>query len=465
MSNENAPLSKGSIIECDIEVLAFGGKGIARHGGMTVFVDRAVPGQKVRCEITKLKKRFAEARRLEVLEKSDQEQNPFCEHFGICGGCIHQDMKYDSQTYWKGRQVSETLERIGRISVSTEGMGENAIGSPEIRGYRNKMEFSFSGVGSSLKVGFKKRGSETEVLNIPSCPLLPEDCAEIPELVWKYCSETGVGAYRHGKGGYWRKLVVRVSHASGEIMVHLITAVSKRHDKVKGLEKILFEKVKNLKTFAHSTRRGRADLATGEETVSITGKPFITETLTRNDGVGVQYKISPNSFFQTNSAGAEQLYRRSMEIAAPGPEDVVYDLFCGSGGIGMFMAGDVREVIGIEISKETVKSAKENAELNGVRNARYMVGNLTREEDFPNDLPHPDLVIVDPPRSGVPAPALERIIKLEPARVLYISCNPGTLARDAEMLGRSYNMQKFSAVDMFPHTSHVECIALLTRTV
>ncbi|WP_027723208.1 23S rRNA (uracil(1939)-C(5))-methyltransferase RlmD [Maridesulfovibrio zosterae] len=463
MSNDTAPISKGSTIECTIESLAFGGQGIARHEGMTVFVDRAVPGQKVRCEITKLKKRFAEATRTEIIENSESQQTPFCEYFETCGGCMHQDMQYDAQTYWKGRQVSETLARIGKISAETEGMGEEALPSPENIGYRNKMEFSFSGYADDLKVGFKLRGSETDVLNISNCPLLPESCSSIPALVKDYCVKSKIGAYRHGKSGYWRKLVIRVAHISGEIMVHLITAPSKTHHAIPGLEKLLFDNVPQLKTFAHSTRIGRADLATGERQISLTGKPFITESLEREDGKAVKYKITPNSFFQTNSAGAQVLYQRSVEIAQPKKSDIVYDLFCGSGGIGMFMADKIKEIIGIEISKETVLAAKENAELNGIENARYFAGNLSSEKGFPRDLPKPDMIIVDPPRSGVPAPTMEKILELSPEKILYISCNPSTLARDAEKLGDGYTVKRFSAVDMFPHTSHVECIALLTK--
>ncbi len=378
---------------------------------------------------------------------------------------MHQDMKYDAQVYWKGRQVSETLARIGKIADETKGMGDEALPSPENIGYRNKMEFSFSGYAGELKLGFKLRGSETDVLNISSCPLLPTSCAAIPELVKEYCAQSKIGSYRHGKGGYWRKLVIRVAHVSGEVMVHMITAPAKSHHAIKGLEKVLFDSVPQLKTFAHSTRKGRADLATGERQISLSGKPFITETLTRADGKSVNYKITPNSFFQTNSAGAQVLYQRSVEIAQPKKDDIVYDLFCGSGGIGMFMAGDVKEVIGIEISKETVFSALDNAEINGIKNTRYFAGNLSSDNDFPLDLPKPDMIIVDPPRSGVPAPTLERIMSLSPEKILYISCNPSTLARDAAKLGEDYKMEQFSAVDMFPHTSHVECIALLTKSL
>lgn len=462
MTNETAPISKGSIIECTIESLAFGGQGIARHEGMTIFVDRAVPGQVVRCEITKLKKRFAEAKRIDVVTASEAEETPFCQHFATCGGCMHQDMNYDAQIYWKGRQVSDTLARIGKVPAETEGMGKDALPSPESRGYRNKMEFSFSGYAEELKVGFKLRGSETDVINISSCPLLPETCSAIPALVREYCAESKIGSYRHGKGGYWRKLVVRV--ADGKVMVHLITAPSKSHHAIKGLENILFDKIPQLKTFAHSTRKGRADLATGERLISLSGEPYITETLLRRDGQAVQYKITPNSFFQTNSAGAEVLYQSCLELACPQKDDIIYDLFCGSGGIGMFMAKDVKEVIGIEISKETVLSAKENAALNNITNARYITGNLSAPKDFPEGLPKPDMIIVDPPRSGVPAPALGKIMNLAPEKILYISCNPSTLARDITKLGDKYSVQRISAVDMFPHTAHVECIALLTRS-
>ncbi|NDV25432.1 23S rRNA (uracil(1939)-C(5))-methyltransferase RlmD [Desulfovibrio sp. JC010] len=464
MSNETKPVRKGDIVETEIESLAFGGRGIGRYEGLTLFVENVVPGQTVRCEITKAKKRFAEARRTEIISHVEAEQTPACEYFGTCGGCLHQDIKYSAQTFWKGRQVCETLERIGKIPADTPGMGDEALPSPLEYGYRNKMEFSFHGIGDSLKLGFKRRGSETEVINISSCPLLPEACKNIPELAREYCAKTGIGTYRHNRGGYWRKLVVRFSHHSGEMMVHLLTEPAKSHHTIKGLGKLLSENIPQLKSFVHSTRKGRADLATGERQIFLTGQEHITETLTRADGREVNYQISPNAFFQTNSKGAEMLYRKSVELAAPGPDDVVWDLFCGSGGIGMFMAKDVGRMIGIEVSEESVESAKENAKLNGLKNTEYIVGNLASEKGLPDDLPRPDMVIVDPPRSGVPESSLQKLIKLGTPKILYISCNPSTLARDVAKMEGKYKLERFAAVDMFPHTAHVETVALLTQT-
>ncbi|WP_321405023.1 23S rRNA (uracil(1939)-C(5))-methyltransferase RlmD [Maridesulfovibrio sp.] len=464
MSNNTSPIRKGDIVETRIESLAFGGRGIGRFEGLTLFVEGVVPGQTVRCEITKLKKRFGEARRTEIIDHAENEQTPACEYFGSCGGCLHQDIKYPAQSFWKGRQVCETLERIGKIPANTPGMGENALSSPLEYGYRNKMEFSFHGIDDSLKLGFKRRGSETEVINISSCPLLPAECTGIPALVRDYCARTGIGTYRHNRGGYWRKLVVRFSHHSGEMMIHLLTGPAKSHHAVKGLGKLLFENYPQLKSFVHSTRKGRADLATGERLISLTGQKFITETLTRADGTEINYRITPNAFFQTNSKGAEELYRKSVELAAPGPDDVVWDLFCGSGGIGMFMAKDVGRMIGIEVSEESVLSAKENAKLNGLENTQYIVGNLASAKGLPEDLPRPDMVIVDPPRSGVPEPSLQKLLELGPQKILYISCNPATLARDVAKMHEKYSLERFAAVDMFPHTAHVESIALLTKT-
>ncbi|WP_419780866.1 23S rRNA (uracil(1939)-C(5))-methyltransferase RlmD [Maridesulfovibrio sp.] len=465
MPNENKPINKGDIVETKIESLAFGGKGIGRYEGLTLFVEGVVPGQTVRCEITKLKKRFAEARRTEIVDHVEDEQTPACKYFGSCGGCLHQDIKYEAQAYWKGRQVSETLQRIGKIAEETPGMGTEAQPSPLEYGYRNKMEFSFHGIGDSLKLGFKRRGSETDVLNIHSCPLLPEQCADIPALVRDYCARTGIGSYRHNRGGYWRKLVVRYSHNSGEMMIHLLTEPAKSHHTIKGLAELLSNHLPQLKSFAHSTRKGRADIATGERLISLTGQKYITETLTRADGAEVKYRITPNAFFQTNSKGAEVLYRKSVELADPKADDVVWDLFCGSGGIGMFMAKDVDKMIGIEVSEESVRSAKENAELNGLENTSYIVGNLASAKGLPDNLPRPDMVIVDPPRSGVPDPSLQKLIELAPSKILYISCNPSTLARDVAKMDGTYKLERFAAVDMFPHTSHVESVALLTKTV
>lgn len=464
MSNDTKPVCKGDIVETKIESLAFGGKGIGRYEGLTLFVEGVVPGQTVRCEITKAKKRFAEARRTEILSHVEEEQTPRCEHFGTCGGCLHQDIKYSAQAFWKGRQVCETLERIGKIPADTPGMGNEALSSPLEYGYRNKMEFSFHGIGDSLKLGFKRRGSETDVLNINSCPLLPEQCAEIPALVRNYCAQTGIGTYRHNRGGYWRKLVVRFSHDSKEMMIHLITEPAKSHHAIKKLAKLLIDNIPQLKSFVHSTRKGRADLATGERIISLTGEEYITETLTRTDDTKISYRITPNAFFQTNSKGAEILYRKSIELAEPKKDDVVWDLFCGSGGIGMFMAKDVDKMIGIEISEESVKSATINAKLNGLDNTQYIIGNLASEKGLPENLPRPDMVIVDPPRSGVPDPSLLKLIELGPQKILYISCNPSTLARDVAKMEGKYKLDRFAAVDMFPHTAHVESIALLTKT-
>ncbi len=213
----------------------------------------------------------------------------------------------------------------------------------------------------------------------------------------------------------------------------------------------------------HSTRKGRADLATGERLISVTGQEHITETLTRADGSEVSYRITPNAFSRP-TLKERKFLPKSAELAEPKADDVVWDLFCGSGGIGMFMAKDVGKMIGIEVSEESVQSAKGNASLNRLENTQYIVGNLASEKGLPEDLPHPDMVIVDPPRSGVPDPSLQKLIELGPEKILYISCNPSTLARDAAKMEGRYKLERFAAVDMFPHTAHVESIALLTKT-
>ncbi|OEU70202.1 MAG: 23S rRNA (uracil-5-)-methyltransferase RumA [Desulfovibrio sp. S3730MH75] len=463
MSNKTNTLVKGDTIEVEIESLAFGGQGIARLDGLTVFVNHAVPGQVLSCEITKLKKRFAIAKRLDVVTPSKDDVTPFCEHFGTCGGCMHQDMAYPAQLMWKGRQVSETLERIGKISKETKGMGENSLPSPLEKGYRNRMDFSFEGYGDALKIGFKRRGSETEVVSVGSCPLLPESCKKISELVQAYCIKSRIGTHRHGKGGYWRKLVVRASHDTGKILIHVITAPSKTHHAIAGLQELLSAEVPELISFAHSTRIGRPDIASGERLISLTGEQFITESLKKRDDNPVSYKITPNAFFQTNTVGAELLYQKCLDMADPTADDVVYDLFCGSGGIGLFMARSAKKVIGFELSKESVMSARENAELNNIENCQFIAANLADKDGVPMELPSADIIVLDPPRSGVPAPTLERILSLAPKKIVYVSCNPSTLARDAERLEGKYKLTEFTSVDMFPQTAHVECIALLTR--
>ncbi len=452
----------GQTLELDVQSLAFGGQGIARADGFTIFVDRAVPGQKVKVELTEVKKRFAHARRMEIIEHADIEAEPFCPYFGRCGGCLHQDMDYSAQTYWKGKQVRETLKRIGKIPAEIAETGQDALPSPIIKGYRNKMEFSISGKGEGLVVGLKKRESE-EVLDIESCPLIGEDCAPILSTVRRFCAESGLPSFNAAENGYWRRLVIRKSHTNGDIMVHLITGPGKRHhNDAEKLGQMLVDE-HGISSFVHSTRKDRSDIAEGEWIVSVLGNDHITEEIARPDGSVVRYDITPNAFFQTNSSAAEALFATvGRQMKLDGSETVV-DLFCGAGGFGLYLADRVKSVFGIELSEEAVFMARENAKANAIGNCQFQTKNLDKGKAALSGMPESDVLIIDPPRRGLKSSTLHAAADLGAEKIIYVSCNPATLARDVASLKGKYEVRSFTPVDMFPHTHHVECVCVLTK--
>lgn len=453
----------GQILELEVQSLAFGGEGVARYDGFTIFVDNAVPGQKIKAELTEVKKNFAKATRTEIIEHADIETEPFCPYFGKCGGCLHQDMEYSAQTYWKGRQVRETMKRIGKVSEEIAENGLDALPSPLTTGYRNKMEFFISGSGESLVVGLKKRGSETEVLDMDSCPLISADCAPILKTVRQFCAASGIPSFYASDFGYWRRLVIRKSHTDGSILVHLITGPGKKfHAKAENLGKLLVEK-HAISAFVHSTRKGMTDIAEGEWIVTVIGNDHIKEAITRPDDSKVNYIITPNAFFQTNTPGAELLFSTVGEQLKLDGSETVVDLFCGSGGIGLYLADRVKSVFGIELSEEAVLMARENAKENSIGNCQFRKKNLDQAAALAG-MPKADVLIMDPPRRGVNKKTLLAAADMGAEKIIYVSCNPATLARDTALLKGKYEVSNFVPVDMFPHTHHVECVCVLTKS-
>ncbi len=458
------PLKKDDIVQCTIESLAFGGRGVARVDGMAVFVAGGLPGDTVKARIVRAKKRFAEAETETVVTPSAHRVKAECPHFGVCGGCVFQDLAYPEQLAQKAAQVESALRRIGGVE---ELVMEPPLSSPEIWGYRNKMEFAFEQRSDGLHLGLRERtlGGRAlpPVLDIEDCRLCAPRDVEILHRVREFCQASGVAAFDPATAtGFWRHLVVRHT-AAGEIMVHVITTKDSAHfDEVEALGKLLVEAFRTMTTFVHSTRTRRSMIAVGERFEFRFGPKFIEERLPHGDGE-VRYLLSPNAFFQTNSAGAVGLFDTIADFGAFTGSEILLDFYCGLGSIGIYLADKVARVVGVELSEEAVGKAWGSAKLNNLTNCDFFAANLDGGIEDLKSLPKPDVVVVDPPRAGMSEKMAEAILKLEPAKLIAVSCDPATLARDVKRLSEKYVLQRARAVDMFPHTHHIETVALLVR--
>ena len=451
-----APVRKHDEVELRIDSLAFGGNGVARLNGFVVFVRRGLPGDVVRAEITKVKRGFAEARTLDVIEPGPDRVEPRCEHFGSCGGCRFQDLAYESQAAAKQDQVRDALERLGGIA---DPPLEPILPAIEEFGYRNKLEYSFTHTAAGPALGFHRAGRWDEVLPINICHLTSTLGNEVRRAVeaWSRAQELPAFDQRTHEG-YLRHLVVREGRNTGQVLVVLVTApgdLAGSDDLVAALTR--FPEVRS----AHWAVNDRPAEVTNLPTMLLFGEDAIEEEF-----LGLRFRVRPNSFLQTNTRMGERLYELVREYAALGGSETVYDLYSGTGTIGLLLARDALTVWGIEQSEESVACALENAQLNGIANAAFFAGDVAAaiEELVPRSGP-PDVVVVDPPRAGLSGRALRRIAELTPQRLVYVSCNPTTLAGNAAELTKTlgYRLVKLRPVDMFPHTPHVESVALFER--
>ncbi|SKA72337.1 23S rRNA (uracil1939-C5)-methyltransferase [Paucidesulfovibrio gracilis DSM 16080] len=450
-------MQKDTIIECDIESLAYGGRGVARVDGRVVFVERALPGQTVKARLVKVKKRFAEAVLEAVTERSPEQAEPFCRHFGECGGCLHQDLAYDAQLREKHAQVRDAMERLGGLEFQEV---LEPVGSPRIQGYRNKMEFAFTGQGDNLVLGLRRRGAK-EVVDVPGCRLMHDDAIALVREAAEFCRETNIPSWSpRNRKGYWRHLVVRRSEADGRKLVHLITTPDKaKHDAAKALGEYLTAEM-GADGFVHSTRKSGLELAFGERRVMSLGRPRLLERLSTGSRE-LRFHISADAFFQPNTETAGILCRTVLEFAGLGGNEHVLDLYCGAGGFALTLADHARKVTGLEVVPAAVEDALRNAEVNGLENCTFEVRDLDGDKEEELRLPQADVVVCDPPRGGMSAPLVQALRRMAPSRVVAVSCDPPALARDAAELG--YVPKRLITVDQFPHTAHVECVALLER--
>src|SRR5918999_1216544 len=450
------PVSKDQELELRVESLAYGGNGVARLNGFVVFVRRGLPGDRVRARVTKVKRNHAEALAVEVLEAGGPRGDAPCEHYPECGGCRFQDLAYGAQAQWKERQVREALERIGQV---VDAPLEPIVPAIEQFHYRNKLEYSFTDTPEGPALGFHKAGRWDEVLEVERCWLTTELGNAIRDSVRDWAREERLQAYdQEAHTGYLRHLVFREGRNTGQALVLLVTAPGERFERDRLVEVLrAFPQVRSI----HWAVNDSPAEVTNLPTTLLWGEDAIEEELR-----GLRFRIRPGAFLQTNTAMAERLYELAIEYAELTGSESVYDLYCGIGTIGLSMAARALTVWGVDVSEESVACALENADLNGITNAAFFAGNVGQAlEELRERAGPPDVAVVDPPRAGLAGKALRRVGRLGPPRLVYVSCNPTTLASDVKALAGDYGyrLERARAVDMFPHTPHIETVALLTR--
>ena len=442
----------GDELELTIDSLAYGGAGVARLDGYVVFVADAVPGDRVRAVVEKSKRAYAQARAVEVLEPSPDRVEPRASH----PGAPWQVLPYERQLETKHAQVDDALRRIGRL----DGFElEPIVPADDVWRYRNKLEYSFgTDPDGRLVCGFHAPGSWEEIVEVTDCLLASEAGNAARERVVEWCRSQGLSAFDRRSGdGFLRNLVVRESRrGGGELQVRLVTSPG-RID-TQGLAEAMEGGVRGL---LWTQLDSVAETTQGGETELIAGSNRLVEEIG-----GMRMRLSPNAFFQTNTEMAERLYRLAIEYAAPSGSDRVYDLYCGIGTIGLLMAPRAGEVWGLELVEEAIADAIANAKLNEVQNAHFFAGDVRLAlRELVERAGRPDVLVVDPPRSGLSQKVVRRVIEAGPRRIVYVSCNPTTLAPNAAQLvsDGGYSLRKVRAVDMFPQTPHIECVALLER--
>ena len=453
-------LKKGQIVELDIHALAFGGAGIGKHEGLTVFVNGVMPGDKVKASFKRIKPKFAEADLVEIVKESPDRVVPRCPYAETCGGCQLQHMPYDKQLEFKSQQVVDAFERIGKLY---DPPVEKIIGCSEQYFYRNKMEFSF-GYDAEMKfaLGLHLPNRRYDILDLKECFLESEFSNEILNAVRDFAilKEWKPFKYSNGKG-FLRSLYIREGKRTDEVMVNLTTSDQMPDNFEKDLKELVnvLEDVTSIYWTQIISKRGVPKQIKERH---LSGKKSISEKLSLENGESLNFKILPQAFFQVNTLQAEILYSQVMEFAEGTKHKVAFDLFCGTGTIGLFLAKICDQVIGIEMNEETVKSARDNARENKIFNIDFYTGDVGKMLGDIRE--RPSLIVVDPPRAGLTAKIIKQINDFGASSLIYVSCNPSTLARDcAELKNYGFSVKKIQPVDMFPHTYHIENVCLLER--
>ncbi len=458
-----------------IENYAAEGKSLARLDGKVIFVENVVPGDIVDVQLYKNKKDWAEGFPLKIKQKSADREKPFCSHFGICGGCQWQMLPYNKQLEYKQQQVYDVLKRIGKVELP--GMFP-IMGADETRFYRNKLEYSFSSkkfipenefreiinsgadaksVSQKNVAGFYAKGIFDKVVDIETCYLQTEPTNALRNSIADFAREQNFPFYDFRQHTGWlRNMMVRIT-TTGEIMLNIVLAY-KDEAAIQLLFNYILQHFPEVNTLLYTINSKRNDSIYDLTPQIVHGKGYIIEQLEH-----FKFKISPKSFFQTNTKQAERLYTVARNFAELTGREIVYDLYCGTGSIGIFVSALAKKIIGVEVIGEAIADAKENAELNNIINTSFYTGDVTEvcNDDFFGKEGAPDVIIVDPPRAGLHNKLAEKLLLTEAPVIVYVSCNPATQARDINILNGKYTVEKIQPVDMFPHTHHIENVVQL----
>lgn len=455
----------------EITDIATQGKALVRIDNFVTFVKNALPGDVVDLQVTKRKKSYQEARVIHFHRLSDKRTDPFCKHFGVCGGCKWQDLEYEYQLVYKQREVTEALKRIGKIQVPDP---EPIIGAAENRFYRNKLEYTFSNkrwlsgeeISSGIEIdarnglGFHIPGMFDKVVNVEECFLQGDPSNAIRNALRQFAEDNKLKFFDlRSQQGLLRNLIIRTA-STGDVMVLVIF----HDDNKKVRESLLTYLVKSfpeITSLMYSINQKKNDAIYDLDFILYSGKDHIIEKLE-----DLQFRIGPKSFFQTNTAQALKLYQTVRDYAGLQGTETVYDLYTGTGTIANFIAGKAKKVVGIEFIPEAIEDARANSELNKISNTVFYSGDIREvlNQEFAEREGRPDVLITDPPRAGMHQDVVETILSVDPEKIVYVSCNPATQARDIELLSGQYKVDRFQPVDMFPHTYHVENVALLVKT-
>jgi 23S rRNA (uracil1939-C5)-methyltransferase len=455
---------KGEILELQIEKLAFGGRGLARVDGFTVFAERTVPGDEVRVRVFRRKKNYAEARVVELMTPSAFRVAPPCPYSGFCGGCPWQFLDYEKQLSVKRELVVEALEHIGGLK---EVPVHPVIASEKKFQYRNKMEFSFSDrrwllpeelsrddISRDFALGLHVPGTFHKVLDINACLLQPGLGNKILADVRRYAIQSMIPPYGlKSHQGFWRFLMLRHSSTDDTWMVNIVSS-EEQVAWVQPLADLLYEEYRNITSVVNNVNTRRASIAIGEREILLAGEPFIRDKIGR-----FEFEISANSFFQTNTAGAARLYEVVKSYAELTGQETLVDLYSGTGTIPILLSDGAAKIVGIEISESAIRDAQKNCQKNRVKHCQFILADIKAGLEQIGE--KTDVMIADPPRAGMHVDVVKAIRSLAPARIVYVSCNPATLARDLAMLTEDYRVMEVQPVDMFPHTYHIESVARL----
>lgn len=467
-------LKKGEVVDLEIESTAFKGKGVAKHNGIAVFVPGTAPGDKVEARIVRKKKKYREAKVLNILEPSPIRIDPTCSHADTCGGCTWQHIPYKKQLEFKEQHVRDHIERIAGLDPD---IVQTIIGCDKDLYYRNKMEYSFGTRrwltdeeiqadeyidDSGFAAGLHAPGRYDKILNLRECHLQDPISYKLLDFIRKYCSERSIAAFdTHKKTGFMRHLVIRTSHHTDDLMVNLVT-YKDDPDIIQPMADALLENYPQITTIINNINDQPNPTAVGRFEKVIQGPGFIVDKIGQHS-----FKIDANSFFQINTQQAEKLYSTAKRYADLQAGATLFDLYCGVGTLTLFMADSVDTAVGIELVEVAVENAKQNAQENSVDNVDFVLGDMkdTFNQLFLNKHGQPDCIITDPPRSGMHPDVVNQLCKLSVDTLVYVSCNPSTMARDLKELKHHYNIERVQPVDMFPQTYHIEAVTRCTKKV